>query len=209
VKNYMPFVRLALVRYQPNALDSKQDSLIPEELLSAKISKVVLTDFAQVLPNRSVSVTVNSDKKEISVSMIGPAPSFGPMNEEKINKTEILEKDKGVNRVELVLQTRDPKIDSDLAWTDSESKVRIKKITCGDWEGEGMLLWNAIVDSSQLPSRGANRLQNGSLKNGWCSHISLNYNVRGVARNAPTFILQPPSPLPNVWKIPAHTSIAW
>ena len=38
--SYMPFVRLALVRYQPNSLPD------------AKISKVFLTDFAQVLPRR-------------------------------------------------------------------------------------------------------------------------------------------------------------
>ena len=37
---YMPFIRLAFVRYQPNALDG------------AKISKVVLGEFAQVLPRR-------------------------------------------------------------------------------------------------------------------------------------------------------------
>ncbi len=36
----MPFVRLALVRYQPNAL------------AAAQLSTVVLADFAQLLPRR-------------------------------------------------------------------------------------------------------------------------------------------------------------
>jgi hypothetical protein len=42
---YFPFVRLALARYQPQS--------VPD----AHLSRVVLVDFAQLVPNRSASVT--------------------------------------------------------------------------------------------------------------------------------------------------------
>jgi hypothetical protein len=47
VAAYSPFVRLALVRYQPHALDD------------ARISRVVLAGFAQLTPDRSALVTAD------------------------------------------------------------------------------------------------------------------------------------------------------
>ena len=107
---YMPFARLALVRYQPNAL------------AGAKVSKVVLGDFAQVLPRRRATVTVQGNK--VDAALRGPNPSFGPMkfpvDSEFQNKSVIPgPHENGRNRVELVLQTRDPAIDSDLGWEDT------------------------------------------------------------------------------------------
>ena len=95
---YMPFVRLALVRYQPNAISG------------AKISKVVLTDFAQVLPRRRATVKVEGNR--IAAALRGPNPLSGPMVH------ELSSIDSGRNRVELVLQTCSPFIRSDLAWKD-------------------------------------------------------------------------------------------
>ena len=104
---YMPFVRLALVRYQQHALNG------------AKISKVVLTDFAQVLPRRHVTVKIEGDK--ITAALRGPFPFLGPMlRETPIQMTHVALADFGQNSVELVLQTRDPQIDSDLSWRDTK-----------------------------------------------------------------------------------------
>ncbi len=61
---YSPFVRLALARYQPHAL------------ADAKLSPVVLADFAQLTAERAVTVTADpfmSRTLEIAVS--GPAPT--------------------------------------------------------------------------------------------------------------------------------------
>jgi hypothetical protein len=64
VGQYTPFVRLALVRYQEDALNSMKDSV------EARISSVVLADFAQIAPNRyaalqrtgrAVTLTVSGD----------------------------------------------------------------------------------------------------------------------------------------------------
>jgi hypothetical protein len=48
---YFPFIRLALVRFQPNSI------------AKAHISRVVLTDFIQMIPDRASAVTVDSDRK--------------------------------------------------------------------------------------------------------------------------------------------------
>ena len=108
---YMPFVRLALVRYQPNALPGQ------------KISKVVTAEFAQVLPRRRAVFGVKDGKA--SLRLHGHVPLGGPMNynvdSSHLNRSFPLGLlDTGRNRFELVLQTRDPAIDSDLAWTDKK-----------------------------------------------------------------------------------------
>ncbi len=107
---YMPFVRLALLRYQPNAL--------PE----ARLSKVVLADFAQVLPRRRLRVTRQSDT--LSVALHGPAPQAGPMQfpgdspfQNDVPFTNPLF-ETGRNRVEVVLQEQEAGIDSELGWRD-------------------------------------------------------------------------------------------
>jgi hypothetical protein len=107
---YMPFVRLALVRYQPNALPA------------AKISKVVLAEFAQVLPRRAAVLDQQGDN--VTVKLWGSVPHFGPMkfpmDSEFVGISFIQgTHETGRNRVELVLQTRDPAINSDLAWSDA------------------------------------------------------------------------------------------
>jgi hypothetical protein len=107
--SYMPFVRLALVRYQPNALSS------------AKVSKVVLAEFSQVLPRRRAKLTRNG--AQVSLSLYGATPAHGPMkfpiDSEYTDISFIYgPHETGRNRVELVLQTRNPSLDSDLAWKD-------------------------------------------------------------------------------------------
>lgn len=110
--SYMPFVRLALVRYQPNALRD------------AKISKVALAEFAQVLPRRR-AVFARAGA-QVAVRMHGTVPQHGPMqfpiDSEYLDISFIppfgTEGESGRNKAELVLQVRDPGIDSDLAWSD-------------------------------------------------------------------------------------------
>jgi hypothetical protein len=110
--SYMPFVRLALVRYQPNAL------------AGTKISKVLLTDFAQVLPRRRSVFTRSGG--QVAFRMYGTVPQQGPM--QWMLDSQYLDVsfvppfglgETGRNKVDLVLQTRDPAIESDLAWTDA------------------------------------------------------------------------------------------
>jgi hypothetical protein len=125
--SYMPFVRLALVRYQPNALPT------------AKISKVVLAEFAQVLPRRRAVATM--DGGNVKVALHGPNPKFGPMKfpvDSEYQNVSFLHgpHETGRNRVELVLQTRDPGVDSDLAWEDT---AILKSAVIGEQSGGGGL----------------------------------------------------------------------
>jgi len=106
---YMPFVRLTLVRYQPNALPG------------AKISKVVVAEFAQVLPRRRLRVQRNED--ELSVNLHGPSPQSGPTLYTRDSAFQNVSFyngpfDNGRNRVEVVLQVQDEGMDSELGWRD-------------------------------------------------------------------------------------------
>lgn len=111
-RTYMPFVRLALVRYQPNSL------------ANAKISKVVLAEFAQVLPRRRATFRRNA--AQVTFTLRGAVPSAGPMQFPLDSEYADISfvpgpgqaVETGRNRVELVLQTRDPALDTDLAWSD-------------------------------------------------------------------------------------------
>jgi hypothetical protein len=111
-RTYMPFVRLALVRYQPHAI------------AGMKISRVTLAEFAQLLPRRAVTVQRQAQMQTLKVR--GPVPVRGPMlytnDSAHLNISfipppgTVLES--GRNKMELVLQTRSANIDSDLAWSD-------------------------------------------------------------------------------------------
>jgi hypothetical protein len=111
-RTYMPFVRVALVRYQPNAL------------AAAKISKVVLGEFAQVLPRRRA--TFNRKGAQLDFALRGDVPAHGPMKFPIDSEYQDISVppplgtggETGRNKVELVLQTRDPALDTDLAWSD-------------------------------------------------------------------------------------------
>jgi hypothetical protein len=117
-RSYMPFVRLALVRYQPNAIEDETRKSY------AKISKVVLAEFAQVLPRRRA--TFQRKASQLVFSLRGVVPDHGPMkfplDSEYLDISFIppfgQAGETGRNRVELVLQTRDPALDTDLAWSD-------------------------------------------------------------------------------------------
>ena len=143
-RTYMPFVRLALVRYQPHAIGGM------------KLSRVTLAEFAQVLPRRAVtlerstqlasgavlttqrntavlagsSLTVQPRPQKVHTVMVrGPVPERGPMtytnDSAHLNISfvpppgTVLES--GRNKIELVLQTRSASIDSDLAWSDVQT----------------------------------------------------------------------------------------
>jgi len=130
-RNYMPFVRLALVRFQPNSIPG------------AEISRVVLADFAQLMPRRSIEL--ERAGASIKLAVRGPAPEYGPMKTSRM-QTEFIEnrsitgpllgppRETGRNRLEVVVQTRNPDIDSDLEWSD----LRTLASTLLDPPGAGM-----------------------------------------------------------------------
>jgi hypothetical protein len=91
---YSPFVRLALVRYQPHAL------------VDAKLSRVVLADFAQLTPERSVMVTADPYLPgRLRIIVSGVAPAAGQVGRNPYTQVR--------------LQERDDTLEGDLAWRDA------------------------------------------------------------------------------------------
>jgi hypothetical protein len=129
---YGTFVRLALVRYQPNAL------------LDAKISRVVLADFAQLTPDRSAVVTSDPYRpRTVNVVVSGVAPRAPSRN-----------------RVSVRVQNRDPAVETDLGWRDvpaAEAAVATRIDATASSQPD-LALWAGTVSFATAPDPGRFRL---------------------------------------------------
>jgi hypothetical protein len=99
---YAPFIRLALVRYQPNALQS------------AKVSRVVLTDFVQLTPERTATLTADPyepNQLRLVISGIAARRAAAVARSDQILVT---------------LQERDETLDGDLAWQDAPASLIVQ-----------------------------------------------------------------------------------
>jgi hypothetical protein len=135
---YAPFVRLALVRYQPHAL------------LDAKVSRVVLADFAQLTPDRSAIVTSDPYRpRAVNVVVSGVTPRApGPAPDER------------PNTIRVRVQERDPAITTDLGWRDvSPAKATVTTRRDGAVGSQPDLgLWAGTVSFAADPEPGEFRL---------------------------------------------------
>lgn len=137
---YAPFIRLALVRYQPHA--------IPE----AKISRVVLADFAQLTPGRSAVVTADPyHPRRLRVTVTGVAPT-GPV---PIVTPGGVDQQPRPTAVTVVVQERRDDIGGDLAWRDAAPEV----VSVTDRTAEAppaspaLVLWTGTVDfAAEVPA---------------------------------------------------------
>jgi hypothetical protein len=106
-----PFLRLNLARYQPNSIDHQR-----------AMSPVVATDFVQLLPERTATIS-RPDADSVRVTVSGSFASYlaedaaAPVARVSTSRT-----------VRASLQTRDPATTSDLAWT------TVRQVDC-DVEG--------------------------------------------------------------------------
>ncbi len=69
--SYMPFLRLALARFQPVAVD-KVNANTGVIVDNVNLSRVVLADFAQLAPDRSATVVFQADQQAAVVNLFGP-----------------------------------------------------------------------------------------------------------------------------------------
>lgn len=145
--DYNPFIRLALARYQPHALDD------------AKLSRVVLADFAQFLPDRSLLVTADPyHPRRLRVTISGPVPlgprplypDVPPLRQRPTKPTEIV----------VSVQERDPAIAGDLGWRDVAAGVAdINVDTDGQFASETYLaLWSGTVQFASVPPQARFRI---------------------------------------------------
>jgi hypothetical protein len=120
---YFPFVRLALVRYQPDALDG------------CHISRVVLADIAMTVPDRTLTVT-RATGEPLSVEMSLTGPSYGAVAGPGGVRTDAT----ALGQVTAMLQERLPAVaDDDLGWSDvAGAGVQFDVTTAGSrttWSG--------------------------------------------------------------------------
>jgi len=136
-ETYMPFVRLALVRYQPNAL------------LDAKVSRVVLADFAQLTPDRSAMVTCDPHHpRRLNVVVSGVAPTGPSVGHGR------------PTQITVRVQERDPQLPGDLGWRDASAETAT--VTVGiDGPAAGrpnIAMWAGSVFFAETPEVGRFRL---------------------------------------------------
>ncbi|MFA5629382.1 MAG: hypothetical protein WC958_03935 [Dehalococcoidales bacterium] len=136
-KTYFPFVRLALVRYQPNSLSTAitgPDTFIDPNKDNVHLSRVVLADFIQLAPDRFAGVTRDdsaSDVRHITVSGPGYSKTVGyeghavvEVSLEKMRDGidpevagELAWEPLNQNPVVLTHQFKQPEKDGDSVWT--------------------------------------------------------------------------------------------
>ena len=119
--SYSPFVRLALVRVQPQALPQ------------CSLSPVQHTQYAQLPATRELhlSQTALGEKPGLTLQVFGPAPTIGPASGRaelisRLNQDRaladafgpLLGYNSGHNRIELVVQRQASGLDTDLDWED-------------------------------------------------------------------------------------------
>jgi hypothetical protein len=131
-ETYMPFIRLALVRYQPHAL------------VGAQLSRTVLADFAQLTPDRTATVTFDPyNPRVLNVAVSGVTPTGpGPQRPQ----------------VDVRVQRRDPALAGDVAWADVDAADASIVLTPAAGEGSDPTLWAGTITFTADPGAGVHRL---------------------------------------------------
>jgi hypothetical protein len=125
---YTPFVRLALVRLQPNSVEG------------AHISRVVPAQFAQLAPDRVASVTTTTGPTGAKFKVLIQGPTY--VGSSAMRAAPAIHQESGFTgraEVEVLLQKRDPALgtDPDLAWrTLSTTLLQQQPTAPHRWEGE-------------------------------------------------------------------------
>ena len=116
--SYYPFVRLALVRYQPNSING------------AFVSRMVMADFVQLAPDRVATVTSGidaGDQRKIGVTVVGIGP-INPVNGHFKNELVV------------TVETQQPSVKGDLAWLPVPNSAYEMSGQPGEWKQHAVLL---------------------------------------------------------------------
>jgi hypothetical protein len=127
---YFPFTRLALVRYQPNSVDG------------AHVSRVVVSDCAQTVPNRSTTVDL-SVPGTVTVTVSGVWYQTGPTSGG--NQGPGLET--GYMYAQFERQT--PGLSDELSWLPAGDELALAPTT--DLGPTGLTLWSGSLTRPKAP----------------------------------------------------------
>jgi len=109
---YFPFIRLALARYQVNSIPEKH------------LSKLVLADVAQLLPDRTASVArLPSNPNVVTISVVGSQGHIGPPR---------------TSLVEVAVEEFNPNVPDELGWTPvpNLSPITLSRADTRLWTGQ-------------------------------------------------------------------------
>jgi hypothetical protein len=121
---YAPFIRIALARYQPHSI------------AGTELSQVVLTDYAQLAPDRSAALTVSPASPQTGRLWVGGLAPSGPTR----------------SFITVTAERRDPTINSDLGWKAAPSaEVRVIEGSPAPSDPQSVLWEGSIVFAAAPP----------------------------------------------------------
>jgi hypothetical protein len=142
---YSPFVRLALVRYQPDAL------------AHARVSRVVLADFAQLTPDRSVVVTADPHRARVLRVVISGVAPRGP---QVPTTAEIRGPTRHPTEFRVRVQQRNEALPDSIGWSDVSADVAAVTSFYDRFHPshQDLALWVGAVSFANPPALGVYRL---------------------------------------------------
>ena len=128
--SYMPFVRLALARYQPHSIQG------------VELSRVVLADYAQLTPDRSCLISIDptdTRKAQVFVGGVGPQAPLQTV-------------------IDVTVEQRLKNAISDIAWEVAPSSVVQVTENSPDATEADAVLWSGSVRFAKTPPVGQFRI---------------------------------------------------
>jgi hypothetical protein len=128
--SYAPFIRLALARYQPHSI------------AGTELSQVVLTDYAQLSPDRSAALSLDPANPKTGRLWVGGLAPIGPTR----------------SLITVTVERKDASMDSDLGWNAaplSEVRVLVNSPAPSDPDS---VLWEGSIVFSSVPPPGRYRV---------------------------------------------------
>jgi hypothetical protein len=121
---YMPFVRLALARYQPSSI------------AGVELSHVVLADFAQLAPDRSASLTLDPATPTQARLVVGGLAPQGP----------------ATSVIDVAVEARVPGIVSDLGWASAPNTAVTVTEDAPAPSQPASVLWSGTIAFAAQPA---------------------------------------------------------
>ena len=127
---YMPFVRLALARYQPSSI------------AGVELSHVVLADFAQLAPDRSASLTLDPATPAKARLVVGGLAPQGP----------------AASVIDVAVEARVPGVTSDLGWEPAPHTIATVTEDAPAPSQPASVLWSGTIAFTAEPDPGQFRV---------------------------------------------------
>ena len=167
--SYCPFVRLALARYQPHAIPG------------AKLSRVVLADFAQLVPGRAAVVSVDPyHARRLRVTLSGIAPA-GPVPA-VVGPDQPVEPVTTPTVVTVSVQRRRDDVATDLGWEDVGTDVATVVRQASTIPVPDLVRWTGTVEFSAPVVADRFRLVIAEHEHVSANHVLVEHDADGAAR---------------------------